>query len=141
MLLRNASIVFCNLVNIDTFNNKYGVTVEIDEEQAADAEADGLNVKIKEYEGTSQYQVQFKTKFSPEIKQADGKTPFDMRGEELGRGTKVNVQYSFRPWTSPDKKSSGIASDLNKIQVIALNGGGASEFGDESLGEMEDGDM
>jgi len=129
-VLKDCKVLFSNVVNIDDFSQKYQVVVSMTENQAADAEAAGLNVKTKEYDGKTQYQAGFKTKFKPRVVGADGNTDLPLTGE-LGRGSVVSIQYKFRDWTNPSKQT-GRSQDLQMLQVKNLESGGASEFDDES---------
>lgn len=135
-VLRKGKVVFCNVLKEDDYNDKFNITVEISGDQVADAEAAELKVKTKEYDGKTQHLVQFSTKFAVEVLGADGTTVLKL-DQEPGRGSLVNIQYSFRDWQSrKNKNDSGVAQDLGKIQVLKLNSS-ASEFGDESLGDEE----
>lgn len=129
-VLKQTKVLFSNVQNIDDFSQKYQIVVQLTEEQAADAEAAGLNVKTKEYEGATQFQVTFKSKFRPRIVSRDGQTDMNLDGAEIGRGSLVCVQYKFRDWTAVGGKS-GTSADLNAVQVLKLEGSGASEFADE----------
>ena len=136
-VLRNVKVLFSNVTNVDDFSQKYQIVVSMTEDQAADAESEGLKVKTKEYDGKTQYQATFKTKFKPEVLEKDGKSHVDLQGGEIGRHSLVNVQYSFRDWTSPTG-TSGTSADLNKVQVLDMQGSNSSEFGDESVGDTSD---
>ena len=128
--LKNVKVLFSNVVNVDDYSNKYQIVVAMSEEQAADAEAAGLIVKTKEYDGKTQYQAAFKSKFKPRVVGADGQTDLVLTGE-VGRHSVVGVQYKFRDWV--DKKGqAGVAQDLQILQVKTLEAGNASEFEDES---------
>lgn len=129
-VLKNTKVLFSNVLNVDDFSGKYQVVVEVDENQAADAEAAGLIVKTKEYDGKTQFSLQFKSKFRPRIVERDGKTDATLEGE-IGRGSQVNIQYKFRDWVGRTGGNKGVAQDLNAIQVMDLKGNGASEFEDE----------
>lgn len=127
MRLDGVHILFSNINKVDDLSGKYQVTVTMDEATAADAEAAGIPVKTKEYDGATQFQAVFKSKFRPEVIAADGQTKVEMNGGELGRGSKINIQYSERDWNAAGK--SGTARDLNKIQVVEMRSN-ASEFDD-----------
>jgi hypothetical protein len=129
-LLKGVKVLFSNVVNVDDFNGKYSIVVGLTEEQAADAEAAGINVKIKEHDGKTQYQVQFKSKFRPRIVAPDGKSEYNLEGAELGRDSQVNVQYKFREYTTPTKQT-GTAQDLVAVQVKKIEAANSLEFGDE----------
>jgi hypothetical protein len=134
-VLKQVKVLFSNVVHEDTFSQKFQIVVSLTEEQAADAEAAGLKVKTKEYDGKTQYQVTFKSKFRPRIVKADGKTDLDLAGSEIGRGSLVSVQFKMREWITPAKKK-GISSDLIAVQVLTMTPQGAMEF--ESAGEEDD---
>lgn len=134
-VLKQVKVLFSNVVNVDDFSAKYQIVVSLTEEQAADAESAGLKVKTKEYDGKTQYQVTFKSKFRPRIVAADGKTDLDLAGSEIGRGSLVSVQYKFREWTAPGKKA-GTSSDLIAVQVLQMTPQGAMEF--EASGSTDD---
>ena len=129
-VLRNVKVLFSNVVAIDDFSQKYQIVVAMTEEQAADAEEAGLNVKTKEYDGRTQHQATFKTKFKPVIKGPDGQTDLDLGTSEIGRHSVVSVQYKFRDWTNMGK--SGISQDLQMVQVKEMEASNASEFEDDS---------
>lgn len=139
-VLKQVKVLFSNVVNVDDFSSKYQIVVSLTEEQAADAEAAGLKVKTKEYDGKTQYQVTFKSKFRPRIVAADGKTDLDLAGSEIGRGSLVSVQYKFREWVTPAKKK-GTSSDLIAVQVLQMTPQGSMEFeasGDAGDSEFDD---
>lgn len=133
-VFKNTKVLFSNIVNVDDFSGKFSIVVEIDEEQAADAEAAGLRVKTKEYEGKTQFSMQFKSKFRPRIVGRDGKTDLKLESE-LGRGSLVSIQYKMRDWTGRTGGTKGIAQDLGAVQVIDQKSIGASEF--DELGSDE----
>lgn len=126
-VLKQVKVLFSNVVNVDDFSAKYQIVVQLTEDQAADAEAAGLNVKTKEYDGKTQYQVTFKTKFRPRIVGTDPSKDYDLQGSEIGRGSLVSVQYRFREWTAPGKKQ-GTSSDLVAVQILEMTPQGAMEF-------------
>tara|TARA_R110002153_G_scaffold14923_5_gene53650 strand:+ start:162 stop:599 length:438 start_codon:yes stop_codon:yes gene_type:complete len=137
-VLKDVKVLFSNVSNQDDFSQKYQVVVSLTEAQAVDAEAAGIKIKTKEYEGKTQYQATFKTKFRPDIVQIDGKTALDLGGSEIGRMSLVSIQYKFRDWISPSKET-GTSADLLKVQVKVQEGSSESEFEDEtdSLGSDE----
>ena len=134
-VLKDVTVLFSNVVNVDDFSGKYQMTASLTEEQAADAEAAGITLKTKEYDGKAQYQAVFKTKFKPRIVGLDGQTDVDMNGSEIGRGSVISIQYSFRDWKGP-AGNTGTAQDLNMVQVKAMQAPNSSQFEDEgeSLG-------
>jgi hypothetical protein len=134
-VLKQVKVLFSNVVNVDDFSQKFQIVVSLTEAQAADAESAGLKVKTKEYDGKTQYQVTFKSKFRPRIVKADGKTDLDLAGSEIGRGSLVSVQFKMREWITPAKKQ-GVSSDLIAVQVLTMTPQGAMEF--ESAGEADD---
>ena len=135
-VLKNVKVLFCNVLSVDDLSQKFQVVVDLDEDQTFTWEELGFKVKESEYNGRIQNKVTFKTKRQPDVYGLDGKSPMDLSGREIGKGSVVNVQYKPRNWTSMDKKSSGIATDLDGIQVVA--GSGMNEFGDlEVLGSGE----
>jgi hypothetical protein len=129
-VLKNVSVLFSNVLNEDDFSNKYQIVVSLTEDQAADAEAANLKVKTKEFDGKTQYQVTFKSKYRPRIVGNVASQDFDLQGSEIGRGSVISVQYKFRDWVSPSK-TSGTSSDLIAVQVISLKAQGNMEFEDE----------
>ena len=126
-VLKNVSVLFSNVINVDDFSNKYQMVVSLTEDQAADAEAAGIKIKTKEYEGKTQYQATFKSKFRPRIVGTVPSVDFDLQGSEVGRGSKVSVQYKFRDWVSPSKQE-GTSADLIAVQLLDLKSQGAMEF-------------
>lgn len=128
-VLKKVSVLFSNVLNIDDFSQKYQIVVGLTEEQAADAEAAGIKVKTKEYDGKTQYQATFKSKFRPRIVGTVPSEDYPLEGE-LGRGSTVSVQYKLRNWKSPTKQE-GISADLNAVQVLRLESKGSMEFEDE----------
>lgn len=126
-VLKNTPVLFSNVTNVDDFSQKYQIVVQLTEDQAADAEAAGIKVKTKEYDGKTQFQVAFKSKFRPRIVGADGRTDVDLHGSEIGRGSVVSVQYKLREWTAPGKKA-GTSSDLIAVQILKMEQAGAMEF-------------
>lgn len=143
-LLKNVSSVFCHISSLDSYSGKYQIVVSMTEEQAADAEEAGLNVKVKEFDGQTQFQATFKTKFKvlDKIKGRDGVTIVDLEGAELPRGAKVNVQYGFRNWENSQNKTKGVSQDLLGIQVLELGSIQKNEFEDmDSAGGDTEGDM
>lgn len=139
-LLRNVKVLFSNVTNKDDFSDKYQIVVQLTEDQAADAEAANVNVKTKEYNGATQFQAIFKTKFKPRIVGAIASRDYDLEGSEIGRGSEISVQYKFRDWTAPGGKT-GTGQDLIGIQILDLAAANAMEFedadelGGESQGE------
>jgi len=128
-VLKNAKVLFSNVVNVDDFSSKYQIVVSLTEEQAADAEDAGIKVKTKEYDGATQYQATFKSKFRPRVVGPVASKDYDLEGSEIGRGSEVSVQYKLREWTSPTKQT-GISSDLVAVQILDLKSQGAMEFED-----------
>lgn len=117
-VLKDVKVLFSNLSKVDDYSNKYQLVVEVTEEQAADLEEAGVTVKNKEYDGKLQYRVTFKTKYAARVVQADGRTEHDLAGGELGRNSKVNVQYNLREWSHMGK--SGVSQDLVGVQIKRL---------------------
>jgi len=142
-VLSNAKVIFCNVSSPDDYSQKYQLVVGITEEQAADAEEAGINVKTKEFDGKTQFQVAFKTKFKilHNIRGIDGVTVLDLEGGELARGSLINVQFEFKPWEMQGK--TGISQHLTGIQVLVAETGGKNEFGDatQAAGGDTQGDM
>lgn len=136
-VLKNTTVLFSNVVNVDDFSQKYQIVVSLTEDQAADAEAAGIKVKTKEYDGKTQYQAVFKSKFRPRVVGRDSSKDYELHGSEIGRGSEVSVQYKLREWTAPGKKA-GTSSDLVAVQILDLKAQGAMEFDD--VGGAEDGD-
>jgi hypothetical protein len=130
-VLNRVTSVFSNVSTRDSFNDKYSLVVQLTEEQAADAEDAGLAVKTKEYQGNTQYQVSFRSKFKPEIRSPSGKDIIDLDGREIDRGAMVSVQYNFRDWTGPTG-NTGTSQDLDKIQLISDTSSSAAGFEDQS---------
>ena len=139
-VIKNTQVLFSNVTNVDDFSGKYQIVVSLTEEQAADAEAAGLKVKTKEYDGKTQYQVTFKSKFRPRIVGQVASKDFDLEGAEIGRGSTVSVQYKFREWTAPGKKT-GTSSDLVAVQILDLKSQGAMEFEDADEFGSDDDDI
>jgi len=134
-VLKNVSVLFSNVVNEDDFSGKYQIVVSLTEDQAADAEAANLKVKTKEYDGKTQYQATFKSKYRPRVVGNIASQDFDLQGAEIGRGSVIAVQYKFRDWVSPSK-TEGTSSDLIAVQIISLKAQGLMEF--EDAGEFAD---
>lgn len=132
-VLKNVSVLFSNVVHEDTFSQKFQIVVSLTEAQAADAEEAGIKVKTKEYDGKTQYQATFKSKFRPRIVGAVASKDYDLEGSEIGRGSQISVQYKFRDWTSPAKKA-GTSCDLIAVQVLNMKPVGAMEFEDAGDG-------
>lgn len=139
-VLKNAKVLFSNVINKDDFSQKYQIVVQLSEEQAADAEAAGLKVRTKEHEGKPQLQAVFKTKFKPRIVGQIASKDFDLEGAEIGRGSEVNIQYKFREWTNPSKQS-GTSQDLVAVQIVDLKAVNGNEFEDEGGFGDDDGDI
>ena len=137
--LNNSRVLFCNILKEDSFTQKFQIVVELTEDDAADAEAAGLTVKTKEYDSKPQFQVTFKSKYPAPVVDSMTK-PYDLRGQEIGRGSIVNVKYSFRDWTSPCKTETGTASDLSAVQLVTLKEAGAGGFEEVAAGSSEAGD-
>lgn len=138
MLLRSVNVLFSNVLNEDDFSQKYQVVVKMTEEQAADAEAAGITVKTKEYQGDTQFVSTFKTKYRPRIVGHVASKDFDLQGSEIGRGSEVSIQYKFRDWKSPTGKT-GTAHDLQAVQILELKAPNNMEFedADDLGGEAE----
>jgi len=128
-LLNKVEVLFSNVLAEDDFSSKYQLVVKLTEEGAADAEEAGLNVKIKEYNGATQWQATFKTKFKPRIVGNVANKDLDLEGSEIGRGSKVNVQFKMREWKGPSG-NTGIGQDLIAVQVLELNSPNQMEFED-----------
>ena len=139
-LLNKCAVLFSNVISEDDFSSKYQIVVKLTEEQSADAEDAGLTVKTGEYNGAPQFKATFKTKFKPRIVGNVANKDLDLEGAELGRGSKVNVQYKFRDWTAPGGKT-GRGQDLIAVQVLSLSAPNEMEFGDaEEFGGEENAD-
>lgn len=134
-VLKDVAVLFSNVSAVDNYSGKYQLVVKLTEEQAADAESAGLTLKTKEYDGQTQYQAGFRTKFKPRILGKDGKTDLDLNAGEIGRNSLVSIQYSFRDWTGPGGNTSGTSQDLQMVQVKDMKAPNASQFEDESLGD------
>lgn len=128
-VLKNTAVLFSNVLNVDDFSQKFQIVVQLTEEQAADAEEAGVKVKTKEYDGKTQYQATFKSKFRPRVVGAVASKDFDLQGSEVGRGSRVSVQYKLREWTAPGGKS-GTSADLVALQILELEAQGSMEFED-----------
>lgn len=135
--LNKAQVVFCNVTKEDSFSQKFQIVVQVSEDQAADAEEAGIQIKTKEYDGKTQYQATFKSKFPPAIVDSMTK-PYDLQNQEIPRGSIVNVKCSFRNWTSPCKTKSGVGQDLSAIQLVELKEAGSSGFEDVSNFSQDD---
>jgi len=139
-VIKTVAVLFSNVLNVDDFSQKYQIVVSLNEEQSADAEEAGIKVKTKEYDGKTQYQATFKSKFRPRVVGSVASVDHDLQGAELGRGSIISVQYKLRDWVSPSK-TTGTSSDLVAIQILDLKTQGAMEFedtgafGDESESE------
>ncbi len=134
-LLKNVKVLFSNVTNKDDFSDKYQIVVQMTEDQAADAEEAGVTVKTKEYQGDTQFQATFKTKFKPRVVGAVANRDYDLEGSEVGRGSEISVQYKFREWKGP-AGNTGIGQDLVAIQILNMEAANAMEFEDaEGLGE------
>ena len=136
--LDKVRVLFSDVSTIDDFSGKYQIVVQLTEEAAADAEASGLKVKVKEHDGKTQHQITFKSKFRPRIVGLSGQKDLDLGGGEIGRGSIVNIQHKARNYTTPAGQS-GVAHDLIAVQVLDMEAPNASEFGDETgFGETEE---
>lgn len=138
-VLKNVGVLFSNVLNVDDFSQKYQIVVSLTEDQAANAEAEGIKIKTKEYEGKTQYQAVFKTKFRPRIVGHISSKDYDLEGSEIGRGSTVSVQYKFRDWKSPSKQT-GTSADLVAVQILDLKTRGSMEFEDLDEFGTNDGD-
>ena len=116
-ILENVETLFCNLSVVDSMSGKYQVVVLLSEDQASDWEDAGYTVKEAEYEGTSQYKATFKTNRTPIIVEADGRTPVDLEGNELKRGSLVSIQYSPRRWVKTGTSQTGMVTDIERIRL------------------------
>lgn len=131
-------MLFSHVNSLDNLSQKHQVTVSMDEATAADAEAAGLKVKTKEFDGKTQFQTVFKSKYKPEILSADGKTKVDLDGGEIARGSLVSVQYKARDWQGPSG-NTGVSYDLEKVQLIeGVSGAPVFEDATETLGGGDD---
>lgn len=131
-VLKNVKVLFSNVVNEDDFSGKYQIVVKLTEEQAADAEAQGVKVKTKEYQGDTQHQATFKTKYRPRVVGTDPKKDYDLEGSEIGRGSTVSVQYKERPWSAMG--NSGVSQDLVAVQILDFAAPNSVEFEEEENG-------
>ena len=136
--LNKVQVVFSNVLKEDDFSQKYQVVVQMTEDQAADAEEAGITIKTKEYDGKTQYQAVFKSKYIPAI--IDGATKPYKLDSEIPRGSIVNVKCSFRNWTSPCKTKTGTGQDLSAIQLVELKDAGSAGFEDISAFSQDDND-
>ncbi len=130
------NVIFSNLTKQDDFSNKFGMTIQIAPEVAIDLEnlePTPVPVNSKEYQGESQQQVKFKTKYKlkrsamvqrdksplwPEVTSEDdeGNSVTTIMESEVNRGAEVLLVARSRSWEFGGKK--GIAWDLIGIQVI-----------------------
>ena len=139
-VLNKVEILFSNVLAVDSFSDKFQIVVKLTEAEAADAEDAGLNVKTKEYQGSTQFQCTFKTKFKPRIVGAVANKDLDLESSEIGRGSTVNVQYKLRDWKGPSG-NTGTSPDLIAVQVLSLSAPNEMEFGDaEEFGSEENAD-
>lgn len=122
------TVLFSNIVTQPVFNGqstgKYELTVTLDQEQASDAETNGLEIKRKDYNGQEQVTAKLKTKFPLSTKTCVDrfKKPYvdDMNDiKEIPRGSKVAVFYTTKPYEMMGKK--GVANYLLAVQVIDEN--------------------
>lgn len=148
MAIIKGEVLFASTVKADTkfgAPGNYYVTLKVDEETYADAEAIGLKCQRNEYKGEEQLTVNIRLKGGGTRK--DGSTyvndPITVvdrnkvayvekardengnlveRQKEIPRGSKVKVSYKAREWTMMGK--SGIAFDLKAVQVIIEGSGG-----------------
>lgn len=131
------TVLFSNIVTQPSFNGaptgKYELTVTLTEEQAADAETNGVSIQRSDYNGQTQCKAKFKTKFQP----AKGtvvdryKNPYvDDSGnlKEIPRGSEVCVHCDMKPYEMMGKK--GVTNYLRAIQIVSENSG--VEFDDYS---------
>ena len=130
-MLNNAKVVFSNVTKEDSFSQKFQIVVELTEDAAADAEQGGVQVKTKEYEGKTQYLATFKSKYPPAIVDSMAKA-YDLKNQEIPRGSIVNVKHTFRDWVSPCKTKKGIGQDLSALQLVDLKESGSAGFEDVS---------
>lgn len=148
MKKQRGTILFSNLTDFPMFQgkktDKYELTLLLDEEQATDAENDGLIVKEKEYQGNKQVTAKFKTKFrlKPKAFVDRFKKPFvdeESNIREVPRGSDVFVFYTQRSITMP----SGVVvtNDLQGIQVIEEQTGITFEDFDSDLEIETDGQV
>ena len=129
--LNNAQVVFCNVTKEDSFSGKFQLVVELSEDAAADAEEAGIKVKTKEYEGKTQHLATFKSQYPPAVVDSMAKA-YDLKNQEIPRGSIVNVKYTLRDWTSPCKTKRGTATDLSALQLVDLKEASAGGFEDIS---------
>jgi len=167
MSIIKGEVLFASTASVD---DKFGppgnyyVTLLVDEETFADAEADGLKCKRGDYKGTPQLTVNLKLKgggtrrdnttyinkpITVVIKTPENsKAPYQekahdengdvcMRQKELVRGSLVRVSYKAREWTMMGK--SGVAFDLKAVQVL-VEGSGSQDPTDE-FDDDDDGDF
>jgi len=136
-VLKNVKVLFSNVTNKDDFSDKYQIVVKMSEEQAADAEEVGIVVKTKEYQGETQFQATFKTKYKPRVVGPIASKDYDLEGGEIGRNSEISVQYKHRDWKAPGGKT-GIAQDLVAVQILDLQAPNKMEFEDsDDLGETD----
>lgn len=122
------TVLFSNIVNQPVFNGqptgKYEITITLTEEQAADAEANGLAITRSEYQGSTQIKAKLKTKYPLNVKNCvdrTGKNPFvDDAGQvrEVPRGSTVAVIYTTKPYTA---FGGGTTNYLQGLQVVEEN--------------------
>lgn len=121
------TVLFSNVVTQPVFNGtptgKYEITLTFTEEQAADAETNGLSVTRTEYQGQTQIKAKLKTKYPLNSKNCvdRSRNPFvDDAGQirEIPRGSTVAVIYTTKPYTA---FGGGVANYLQGLQVIEEN--------------------
>jgi hypothetical protein len=111
----------------------YSIDLALSDEDADMLEAEGYNVKTKDYGRTIAIKRKVrnaKGEERPKPKLMDAaKNPFN---EQVGNGSEVRVQY--RPWEMPRQGTVIKGLDLQAVQVLKLEtfaGADGSEFDDE----------
>lgn len=138
------TVLFSNIVTQPVFNGaptgKYEITLTFTEEQAADAELNGLAVTRSDYQGQTQIKAKLKTKYPLNTKNCvdRAKNPFvDDAGQvrEIPRGSTVAVIYTTKPYTA---FGGGTANYLQGLQVIEENSGlEFDDYEDEATEDFE----
>ena len=126
MKKQQGTVLFSNVVSFPTFNgtptDKYEVTIQLNEEQRADGEVQGLTIKTKMYQEQEQCLAKLKTKFKLKASHFvdRDKQPFiDDTGSirEIPRGSEVVVFYTQRTVKTPSG-TMVTTNDLQGIQVV-----------------------
>lgn len=130
MKKQRGTVLFSNITKPPVFNGastgKFELSIILDDMQRADSEEAGLQVSVKEYNGSEQCSAKFKTKFSLNTTNVvdNKKKPYvdnDGNIKEIPRSSEVVVFYTQRPYTMAGK--SGITNDLKAIMVLKETAG------------------